>query len=454
MYSGPLLHSGSFSDYTPLGEVGYPVYSAAPQIRLAVARQIGQDAADFLAVPKHHLEGKSIDWYAPVSGDIVPWSAASPEERAQLIGQIEQFRARIAEHAQKIRASAAEGDQRVFGLLLEQATRIPDETHLFLVGNKPVITFWGFVKAGDDRRRDVLGQLRGTAPSVGVSRAAEPARFGWRWLAFLLPLLLLLLLLWWALSFWRPFGITVPDFPIALGPEAQQDEEQLQEDTNPDGTIVRDGVIVDGTSTVTTDGTPTNTEEATTTDPNAQAGIEETPPEGETQDPNAQANTEQTPPQDQAQDPNAQNQDPNVPPDPDANADQANNPAPPPQPPIDPIDIPENVNDPSFLAGEWRSETGLRDKQGNGAIMSYKFDEKGQGTTILRLADGSTCEGPSSASVNNGRVTIQDQGTLKCSNGRVFRGSTTTCEKDPSTGKTRCKGSYGQGNDFNVVLGR
>ena len=181
MYSGPLLHSGSFSDYTPLGEVGYPVYSAAPQIRLAVARQIGQDAADFLAVPKHHLEGKSIDWYAPVSGDIVPWSAASPEERAQLIGQIEQFRARIAEHAQKIRASAAEGDQRVFGLLLEQATRIPDETNLFLVGNKPVITFWGFVKAGDDRRRDVLGQLRGTAPSVGVSRAAESARFGWRW---------------------------------------------------------------------------------------------------------------------------------------------------------------------------------------------------------------------------------------------------------------------------------
>ena len=25
MYSGPLLHSGSFSDYTPLGEVGYPM---------------------------------------------------------------------------------------------------------------------------------------------------------------------------------------------------------------------------------------------------------------------------------------------------------------------------------------------------------------------------------------------------------------------------------------------
>jgi hypothetical protein len=448
MYSGPLLHSGHLSDYTPLGEVGYPVYSAAPQIRLAIARQIGQDAADFLAVPKHHVEGKSIDWYAPVSGDIVPWSAASPEERAQLTGQIEQFRARIAEHAQKIRASAAEGDQRVFGLLLEQVTRIPDETHLFLVGNKPVITFWGFVNAGDDRRHDVLDRLRDAAPNIAVPRAAEPARtFGWRWLAFLLPLLLLLLLLWWALSFWRPFGITVPDFPIAIGPEPQQEEEQLQEGTNPDGSIVREGVIVGGTSTVTTDGSPTGTEEATTTDPSAPAGTEETPPEGETQDPNAQANTEQTPSEDQAQDPNA-------PPNPGANTDQANNPPTPPQPPIDPIDIPDNVNDPSFLAGEWRSETGLRDKQGNGAIMSYKFDEKGQGTTILKLADGSTCEGPSSASVNNGRVTIQDQGALKCSNGRVFRGSTTTCEKDPSNGKTRCKGSYGQGNDFNVVLGR
>ena len=446
MYSGPLLQSGHLSVYTALGEVGYPVYSAAPQIRLAIARQIGQDAADFLAIPKHHVDGKSIDWYAPVSGDIVPWSAASPEEQALLTGQIEQFRARIAEHAQKIRASAAEGDQRVFGLLLEQATRIPDETHLFLVGNKPVITFWGFVKAGDDRRRDVLGQLRGGKPIVTPPMAEPVHAGGWRWLAFLLPLLLLLLLLWWALSFWHPFGISVPDFPIAIGPEPEQPQEELlQEGVNPDGTIVRDGVIVGGDGaivdgTVTTEGATTGTEPLPT-DPNAT-------------DPNGETTPEQTP-QDQAQDPNAP--DPNAPPEDqaqDPNADQAGNPPAPPQPPIDPIDIPDNANDPSFLAGEWRSETGLRDKQGNPAIMGYKFDDKGQGTTVLKLADGSTCEAPTNASVNGGRVTIQDQGALKCSNGRVFRGSTTTCEKDPSSGKTRCKGSYGEGNDFNVVLGR
>ena len=279
MYSGPLLHSGKLSDYTPLGEVGYPVYSAAPQIRLAIARQISQDTADFLAIPEascgRQIRSTGIPQSAATSCHGLP---PRPKNSAQLTGQIEQFRARIAGHAQKIRASAAEGDQRVFGLLLEHATRIPDETHLFLVGNKPVITFWGFVKAGDDRRRDVLGQLRGSTPIVGAPRAAEPVRtFGWRWLAFLLPLLLLLLLLWWGLSFWQPFGIAVPDFPIAMGPERQQEEEQLHEGVNPDGTIVRDGVIVDGTGAVTTDGTTTGTEEATTTDPDLQAGTGETP---------------------------------------------------------------------------------------------------------------------------------------------------------------------------------
>ena len=450
MYSGPLLQSGHLSAYTALGEVGYPVYSAAPQIRLAVARQIGQDAADFLAIPKHHVDGKSIDWYSPVSGDIVPWSAASPEEQAQLIGEIERFRARIADHAQKIRASAAEGDQRVFGLLLEQATRIPDETHLFLVDNKPVITFWGFVKAGDNRRRDVLGQLRGGKPIVAPP-LAEPVRAGgWRWLALLLPLLLLLLLLWWALSVWQPFGITVPEFPIAIGPEPEQPQEELlQGGVNPDGTIVRDGVIVDGNGSIV-DGTNTGPEPLPS-DPKAATTPEQTPPEQQAQDPNetdpnAPPTPEQTQPEQQAQDPNAAESRPQ-----DPNANQARNQ---PAPPIDPIDIPDNATDPSFLAGEWRSETGLRDKQGNPAIMGYKFDDKGQGTTVIKLADGSTCEAPTTASVNGGRVTIQDQGVLKCSNGRVFRGSTTTCEKDPSSGKTRCKGSYGEGNEFNVVLGR
>ena len=454
MYSGPLLQSGNLGDYTALGEVGYPVFTAAPQIRLAISRQIGQDVADFLAIPKHHPDGKSIDWYAPVDGDIVPWSAASAEERAQLTAQIQTFRARIAEHASKIRASAAAGDQRVFGLLLEQSTRIPDENHLFLVGHKPVITFWGFLRAGEERGRDVLGELRGAPPEAGIARLPDPVgRSSWRWLPLALIPLLLLLLLWAGLQFWHPFGLTVPAFPIALGPQPEDQEfGQLHSgDVGPDGVVIHDGTIVNGGTAV--DGTGTATTTVPIPAPSSADGTNG-PTAGSTA-PDAASN-ENTPPDAGAQDQNSPGTNSENPPAPDSDttnpANQANNP---PQPPINPINIPNNATDPSFLAGEWRSDSGLRDKDGKAAMMSYKFDSHGNGTTTLSLSDGSTCQGASTATVDQGRVIIKDQDILRCSNGGAFRGATTTCEKDPSSGKTRCRGTYGpdQGN-FDVMLGR
>ncbi len=66
--AGALLRSGSLTEFHPLGAVGKPVYSAASQLRAAVRRLYGAEAADLFAIPKRHDQGDVIDWYAPEPG--------------------------------------------------------------------------------------------------------------------------------------------------------------------------------------------------------------------------------------------------------------------------------------------------------------------------------------------------------------------------------------------------
>ena len=126
-------------------------------------------------------------------------------------------------------------------------------------------------------------------------------------------------------------------------------------------------------------------------------------------------------------------------------------------PPIKPIEIPDQASskgDPSFMEGDWRSKTGLVAKNSKGPVtMDYNFDKSGKGTTTLRMQNGVTCSGPSVASTSNGKLTVQDQGQLSCSNGQTFAGSTVTCAKD-SAGQTKCTGRYPNGQTYDIILGR
>src|SRR5690349_20142540 len=206
MYSGPLLKSGNLRDYTPLGEIGQPVYAAADQIRTAVLHQIGRDAADLFAVPKFDSVGRNIDWYATQDGDIVPWDAASPQERDAARQQLLQLNDRIEAHARRIVADPQSNDQLVFGRLLALCPVIPDTSHIFIIKGQPVITFWGFVPAGADPSRHRLADVATQEPVRPVSAAAPIAPVAtaagtaavvavaegaswWRWLWWLLGLL-------------------------------------------------------------------------------------------------------------------------------------------------------------------------------------------------------------------------------------------------------------------------
>jgi len=54
----------------PLGVRGEPLHSWATPLRGAIRRRLGDDAANLLAEPQLHEDGKAIDWYAGWTGDV------------------------------------------------------------------------------------------------------------------------------------------------------------------------------------------------------------------------------------------------------------------------------------------------------------------------------------------------------------------------------------------------
>ncbi|MBM4202272.1 MAG: hypothetical protein FJ189_13445, partial [Gammaproteobacteria bacterium] len=258
--AGALLRSGNVKQYKPLGATGNPVYRAASQLRAAIRRQLGADFADFFAIPQQDDKGDTIDWYAPREGSVVPWTAATTAER-------EDAKARLLAAQQELSAKsrvlqdADNSEQQVFGRLLELATRIPGEDHVYLVDGRPVMTFWGFVERDAPDYQDVLGMLdvggepgevtAGAATADGVAEVSAGRR-GWPWPWWLLPLLLGLLLLG-ALLFglrgcvpaWFPGAELIA--PTAEDPKVLPDEPTEPALEAPDGVEPPDGTLPDGT---------------------------------------------------------------------------------------------------------------------------------------------------------------------------------------------------------------
>jgi len=173
--------------------------------------------ADYFAIPKQDEKGETIDWYSAFDGNVVPWSAAMPEEKRLV-------KIRLLDAQKKLRAksislqSADDSEQQVFGKLLELATRIPSDDHVYLIDGRPVITFWGFSERDGASDSDVLAGLdtgetvdmeenqpskplvEDTIPREDIKPSEVPRTrwfstrwFSWPWILLLLLLLALLL---------------------------------------------------------------------------------------------------------------------------------------------------------------------------------------------------------------------------------------------------------------------
>jgi hypothetical protein len=134
----------------PLGVRGEPLHNAAGQLRRVVRRRLGDQAADMLADPQLHEDGKAIDWYANWPGDVTRVADLEPSRRAALLSQVDLALGDIGRLGETLaQASSRTGnvdDSGVVGRSLQLAARHPAESFVYLVGERPVVVCWGYEK--------------------------------------------------------------------------------------------------------------------------------------------------------------------------------------------------------------------------------------------------------------------------------------------------------------------
>ena len=153
------LRSGNLDALLALGENGQPVWASALQIRETLRLRRQTTLANCLAIPQANERGDRLDWYAPFSGKVKSWLAASDREKRQALEQLTLNQQDL--QALSLRARDAENPaMRLFGALLAKTLQFPDQQYVYLVDGKPVITFWGFVDPQARTRDDALACLR------------------------------------------------------------------------------------------------------------------------------------------------------------------------------------------------------------------------------------------------------------------------------------------------------
>jgi len=171
------LRSGNLDAVLALGENGQPVYLSALQLRETLRLRKQSALADCLAIPQPNDAGDRLDWYSPVNGKVSSWAAASSSARKAALNDLLACQSTLAEISDRAQQSD-KPSQKLFGALLSKALQFPDQNYVYLVGGKPVITFWGFVSLDKKSRQDAFDCLRAVEddePPLGLSRLAPVA---------------------------------------------------------------------------------------------------------------------------------------------------------------------------------------------------------------------------------------------------------------------------------------
>lgn len=445
---GALLRTGNLREFKALGVDGQPVFSAALQLREAIRLKLGREAADCFAIPQPNEAGDRIDWYAPVEGDVVPWSAATADERARAYDQLQAMHLQLGSTSEVMRGDTRNREKQIFGRLLEKSVHFPDDNHVYLIDGKPVIAFWGFTDQAGTYDHDPLLCLRPPAP---VAPAAAPAAVApapvvapvevvtgsrwWRWLWLLLLIPLLLLLLWLlracAPTLELPFNLDQVELPL-LPAQERRDVDGVGGGVNVDGA----GGLPAGALPDDVSGELSDAGAAPLDAPAADTPLPETPAADEpvAGEPPAEPAPGETPGDETPGD--------------EAPAEQSSAEQPPPEtgPAPQPMSIPPEAaaaGSTEFLDGKWRAGAGIQDaRTGKPAQLDYDFKD-GKGEVTVRRGDGVECAGRVNAAMQGGSLAISNQGQASCSDGSSYRLPEVACT--PGAGSAAdCTGSYGE----------
>ncbi|MFB1489658.1 MULTISPECIES: hypothetical protein [unclassified Thiocapsa] len=146
------------------------------ELQTLIRRHLPGVAASVLALPVPCADGKTVDWYSDLPGQPTRLTALPAVRRVAM-------KAKLEERLDALRRLSDALPTRVKGsesiaALLRAATRYPDDSHVYVIGDEPVLTLWGFVlveERGHGRSRG-LALASAAAPEPPVRRRV---RRGW-----------------------------------------------------------------------------------------------------------------------------------------------------------------------------------------------------------------------------------------------------------------------------------
>jgi hypothetical protein len=508
MAAGPLLRSEPLQRYRALGTAGDPVWRAAGQLRAAISHRLSREHADLLGVPEVDPTGQRIDWYAPFEGEAQRLTDLPEPERAAILDKVRRLHDDIAQLAESMTAPARSGAERNFGRLLRHALTAPGEEALYIVDGRPVMTFWGFstdaalpgaflaMPPAAPQPAAVQHAVLASAPAAAATLAPQARSTWWQWLLLAALLLLLLAALAWLIRPYLPHlepRLAAAARDQALGFATQQPVEfqqtritNLLQDNEAlrlelarlsdevarrgsdcsAGVIVPGGVVVGGVAGGPIErgavpdatagvGVATGTDDVRKPpDKGLEKGIERGVGAGpDAKDPkdvtrNVDRNVTKNVDKNVTKGPNEHDRGAL------ADKDKMGRPKDEPKPMVVPPEAKQR-QDLAFLQGDWRSRTGLATAQGERDIRpSYTLDKSGKGRVTFVQSNGATCEAPTEARWDNGKLVIEEKSNPKCSDGRTYARNTINCEIG-ADGAAQCKGSQpGDQRSYNVQIGR
>lgn len=369
---------------------GVAVCHCYRQIQDLLRKRLGGDAAapdvaELFAEPVINQGDTSIDWYTGLAGRAVPLSTLPEEEQRAVRARFDGMVASVNQIAGELLAQE-DNAARVKGNILQKALIWPDDNSIYVCNGQPVIVGWGFsgkglnaVQAADIDRQTALRAAAVAAstamPETQPEPIAQPVQpqpvpekkkgFGWWPLLLLIPLLLLLL---WLLSRCTPAdnGATnmPPSAPVAeTAPEPEKPADIATPPLVPVENVpdkVVDGVKPDETLVVPAE-VPTEVPAVVTPEVSQEMPAEV---------------------------------------------------------PGEPLRIPEQADNVSFMRGVVRVVTPMVNEAGHNVTLRVVLDEKGEGTAYI---DGreQTCQGPARATYQPGEVRVATE-SLQCPNGNNF----------------------------------
>jgi hypothetical protein len=160
---------------------GIEVHQNFAQLRAELKKSFSEEYVGLFAQPNADPATGDIQWYAPIGGTATRLTELDAKTRASVEAKLAPLIKDIAAHAERLQKSD-NAVSRLMGGNLVQALEIPDESHIFAIGDQPVLAAWGHVPRGPATPIRLLVTLAqhalAAAPAAGVDDGQQPSHDG------------------------------------------------------------------------------------------------------------------------------------------------------------------------------------------------------------------------------------------------------------------------------------